>query len=122
MAKRENFWEAIKRIHAVDDSYKHQGYVFLMESLDFTMRQLGERRHVSAHELLDGLCVYARGRYGPLAADVLNSWGMRSERDIGRAIFHLVDAGVLSKQESDSPEDFHIDYDLPAKLVERYFG
>lgn len=117
-----SFWEAVKRIRARDDRFKTDVYPFLMESLEYTLRKIGKRRHVSAGELLDGLCGYAKDRYGLLAHDILRSWGILGAFDIGLAVFHLVEAGVLSRQEGDRLEDFDVDYDLRRKLEEEYFA
>ncbi|MFQ5511387.1 MAG: Minf_1886 family protein [Candidatus Krumholzibacteriia bacterium] len=120
MNREPGFWEAIERIRAADDRLKPAAYPFMMETLDFTMRTLGERRHVTARELLDGLCGYARHRFGLLAGTVLENWGISSGRDVGRAVFQLVNAQILSRRESDRLEDFDIDYDLTTRLEDKY--
>ena len=121
MTRSINFWEAVERIRAGDDRFKPGVYPFIMEGLDFTIEQIGERRHVSAEELLDGLCGYARDRFGFLAHDVLTNWGVATPFDIGVAVFQLVDAGVLSKRDNDDREDFNVEYDLRQTLEDQYF-
>ena len=121
MTQNINFWEAIKRIRAKDGRFATELYPFLMEALDFTIRDVGERRHISARELLDGMCRYARDKFGLLAQTVLEKWGVHTPVDIGLAVYQLVEAGVLSKQKSDQLEDFDIDYDLRDVLEKDYF-
>jgi len=121
MRQDAKFWEAVKRIREKDGRFKPDAYSFVMESLDHTLPGLGEQRHVTAEELLRGLCDHAKERFGLLAHTVCESWGIASAGDIGRIVYQLVDAGVLSKQESDRYEDFDQKYDLKEILEEKYF-
>jgi uncharacterized repeat protein (TIGR04138 family) len=121
MRQDAKFWEAVKQIREKDSRFKPEAYSFVMESLDHTLRRLGEHRHVSAEELLQGLCDHAKERFGLLAHTVVESWGVTSAGDIGRVVYHLVEAGVLAKQVNDRYEDFDQDYDLKEILEERYF-
>jgi uncharacterized repeat protein (TIGR04138 family) len=115
------FWVAVERIRAGDQRYARDAYAFVMDGLDHTVSALEERRHVSGQELLEGLCVFARDRFGMLAFDVLNSWGITSGRDVGEIVFHLIDAGILSRQEEDAREDFDTPLDLKRALEDSYF-
>ena len=72
------FWIVVERIRASDSRYTRDAYAFVMDGLDCTVRALGERRHVSAGELLEGLFRFARGRYGMMSYDVLRAWGIVS--------------------------------------------
>jgi len=116
------FWKAVDEILERDPSYHREAYPFVMESLEYTLNSLGVRRHVSARELLDGLCSYARERYGLMASTVLSSWGIETTEDVGRIVFNLVEAGVLSKRDEDREEDFKNVYDLKKVLEENYFS
>jgi uncharacterized repeat protein (TIGR04138 family) len=120
MGQDVKFWEAVKNICRTDDRFKPEAYSFIIESLDFTLRQLKEQRHVTAEELFHGLCDHAKAKYGMLARTVLAAWGIESSSDIGLVVYNLVDAGVLSKQDSDRYEDFK-GYNLEEFLDERYF-
>ena len=115
------FWSLVERIRAVDGRYARDAYAFVMDGLDHTVRALDERRHVSAQELLEGLCAFARDRYGMLAFDVLHAWGIASGADVGEVVFQLVDAGMLSRREEDAREDFDIPLDLKQALEDSYF-
>lgn len=115
------FWENVRRICRKKARFDPKAYGFVMESLGFTVRRLDEPRHVSAGELLDGLCDHARQRYGLLAFNVLDSWGIRSAGDIGRIVFDLIEVGELRKRAEDRLEDFNDDYDLKRALEEDYF-
>ena len=121
MRDNVDFWAVVKRIRSADDRIRPEAYAFVMESLDFTINNLGERRHVDARELLDGLCGYARERYGMLGHDVLSRWGVATPDAFGRIVFQLVDAGVLSKRSEDRPDDFRVEFDLKSAIEDDYF-
>lgn len=111
------FNEALAIITKKDPRFDAEGYVFLRNGLDFTMRQNKKHkeepgRHVSGPELLEGLRQYALKEFGPMARTVLEYWGIRSGEDFGTMVFHLIEAGVFGKTEQDSIEDFKGGYDF----------
>ena len=117
----QEFWQVVERIRAVDGRYARDAYAFVMDGLDQTVRVLDERRHVSAGELLDGLCRFARERFGMMGYDVLSAWGVRTPSDVGEIVFQLVDAGILSRREEDLRDDFEQPFDLKHALEDSYF-
>jgi uncharacterized repeat protein (TIGR04138 family) len=121
MGRDADFWQAVEQIREKDSRFKPQAYALVMESLDFTVRRLGERRHVSASELLHGLCSHAKERYGLLAYAVIGSWGIATAKDVGLIVYQLIDAGVLAKKESDRLEEFDAGWDLKDALESGYF-
>lgn len=121
MTPEDSFWRAIKDIQATDGRFRLEAYPFLMQALDFTMQRVGERRHVSAAELLDGVCHYARHRFGPLAHEVIDNWGVRIPGDIGDMVYQLIGMGVLAQQPSDDRSDFDIEFALKDRLEENYW-
>lgn len=120
MNPRSEFWQAVERIRSADARYAPEAYAFVMEALDYTVRALGERRHVSAAELVDGLLRAAGERYGMLAFTVLDRWGLRCGADAGAIVFHLIDAGILSRRDEDSQEEFDAIGHFRADLEDRY--
>ena len=62
--------------------------------------------HVTGGELLEAIRRLARERYGVLAREVFESWGVRTTEDFGTIVFLLVEEGLLGKTEEDSIEDF----------------
>ena len=119
---RSEFWLLVERIRAADGRYRPEAYAFVMEALDATVRSAGERRHVSAAELLAGACEHARRVYGLMALTVLRSWGIRTGSDVGEIVFQLIDAGVLSRRDEDTRADFDQEIDFQTILEENYFG
>lgn len=122
MARQVDLEEAIKRIRARDDRYDGNIYGFVLLALEYTCNELGEYRHVSAKELVEGMCAYAKEVYGLMAFTFLSRWGIRSTRDIGTAVFHLIDEGVLFKRDEESVEDFDGILNLQQTLEDNYFN
>lgn len=86
--------------------YPLLAYQFVREALDDAVSRLPVRRHVSGRELLEALRSFALDKYGPMARTVLNNWGIEAGEDVGRIVFLLIEAGVLSKTDEDTLEDF----------------
>lgn len=122
MTPHSEFWQAVERIRAADARYEPDAYAFVMEALDFTVRSLDERRHVSAAELVEGLHRVARERFGLLACTVLQKWGLGGGSDVGEIVFQLIDAGILSKRDEDSREEFDAVGNFQSELEDGYFG
>ena len=121
MAHDVDFWEAVRRIRSKDARFAPELYSFVMETLDYTMQRMGERRHISAVELLEGLCRYARVKFGLMASTVLDRWGVDAPSDIGAVVYQLVEAGILSRRESDQLRDFDVSYNFKETLERGYF-
>jgi len=114
--------EAIRRIREKDDRFDEDLYGFVLLALEYTCAELGAYRHVSAQELVEGMCSYAKKVYGLMAFTFLSRWGIRSTRDIGTAVFQLIDEGVLFKRDDESAEDFYDILDLQETLEDNYFN
>jgi len=121
MAHDVDFWDAVQRIRSRDSRFAPELYSFVMETLDYTMQRVGERRHISAVELLEGMCRYARVKFGLMASTVLDRWGVGAPSDIGTVVYQLVDAGILSRQDNDQLQDFDVSYDFKETLERGYF-
>jgi uncharacterized repeat protein (TIGR04138 family) len=120
-----NFGESVDEIVQAEGRYDREAYYFVREGLDFTIKMLkkdsrGAGRHVSGHELLDGLRRYALEQFGPMARTVLTYWGVNQCEDFGVIVFRMVDKGILGKTEQDTPEDFKGGYDFDEAFVKPY--
>jgi uncharacterized repeat protein (TIGR04138 family) len=117
-----SFTEALDTVLARDSRYARDAYLFLREALDFTLKKRrksrgGDSPDAPASELLDGFRLHALKEYGPMSRMVLESWGIRSCEDIGHLVFNLVEAGVFSKTERDTPEEFRNGFDFDAAFL-----
>jgi uncharacterized repeat protein (TIGR04138 family) len=123
--QRPSFEQAVQQILARDRRYQAEAYAFLREALDFTVRTLqkpqsGPMRHVTGQELLQGIRTYALQEFGPIAATVLRTWGVRGTEDFGHIVFNMVESGVLGKTEQDRREDFANGYDFEEAFVKPF--
>jgi len=106
-----NFAEVVEQICEKDSRFASDAYHFVQEGLNHTLKSLKRggqhaHRHVSGQELLHGLREFALKEYGPMSKAVLNEWGLKTTDDIGQIVFNLVNASVLGKNDTDSPNDF----------------
>ena len=115
--------EYVHRIEAVAEArgrFHPEAYLWILRALDFTRRRFQRPGHVSGQELLEGTRLLALEEYGPMAADVFRHWGLTGSQDFGRIVFDLVEEELLSKEESDTLEDFAHGYDFDQAFVRDY--
>ncbi len=115
---------ALEDILAHETRYDREAYLFVMAALNHAVAELSTPRHVSGHELLMAFQSYTKAQFGPMAKDVLHAWGIKTTEDVGHIVFHLIEANILGKTESDSLQDFQdvyhfddvftADFDLPS--------
>jgi uncharacterized repeat protein (TIGR04138 family) len=108
------------RLSEMDGCYDERAYTFVLAALEEVVEGLPARRHVTGSELSAGCRDLALRLYGPLARTVLEHWRVRTTRDIGTIVFNLLDVGVLSKDDSDSPADFDDLFDF-GEVFERNY-
>ncbi len=80
-----------------------------------------ERGHITGEDLLDWIRDLGRDRYGVMAGDVFNSWGVQATIDFGRIVFHLVEEGLLRKRDQDSLSDFIDRFDFQDAFALKVF-
>ncbi len=119
------FEQSVESIIRREERYDRQAYFFLKESLDFTLKRVmeetgGKARHVSGMELLGGFRDLALEQFGPMAATLMDEWGVKECRDVGNMVFQLIEEQVFGRQESDKPEDFEGVFDFRKALREPF--
>ena len=87
-------------------AFPSRAYMFVLIALEYSVSRLPRRRHLTGQELSHGIAEFARQQFGLLARDVLEGWGLKSTADFGEIVYILIEHGILSKTEEDSPEDF----------------
>jgi uncharacterized repeat protein (TIGR04138 family) len=121
--KVSGFNEAVALAVTKNDKYRPEGYQFLRESLEATLKKRSKSKqqpvspHVSASELLDGFRRMALREFGPMAPTVLHYWGVTSCLDIGEMVFSLVEAGAFGRTENDRLDDFEKGFDFHEAFV-----
>lgn len=113
-----------------DHRYAYEAYEFLLLALEHTQELFGKRprhenqrteeHHVNGSEIITGMIDLARKEFGLMARLVFRQWGIHRTTDIGEIVFNLIDAGLLSKNESDCREDFESTLNLERALVADY--
>ena len=113
-----------------DPRYAYEAYEFLFAALAHTQKMLGRvpppegepspDYHVSGKELLEGVRDLALKEFGLMARTVFRMWGINCTGDVGRLVFNLVAAELMSKTEDDRQEDFENLYDMDKALAEGY--
>jgi uncharacterized repeat protein (TIGR04138 family) len=107
-----SFEERLKAVAARDGRYAVAAYRFVYEALDFTVKRIGRKRHVTGRELLEGIKDLAIEQFGGLALMVFGVWGVRVTGDFGNIVFNLVDANLMSRSDSDTRQDFEDVFDF----------
>ncbi len=120
-----HFEESVASILKRERRYDGQAYFFLKDALDFTLKRFmegtgGQGRHVSGRELLEGFRDYSLEQFGPMAATLMDEWGVKECRDVGNMVFQMIEEQVFGKQESDKPEDFDELFDFGGTLREPF--
>lgn len=115
-----------------DPRYAYEAYEFVYEALNHTQKLLGrvatsdlptgaeKHHHVSGKELLEGIRELALREFGLMARTVFQLWGIQRTDDFGEIVFNLVEAGLMSRTDEDTRQDFHQVYDLDHALVQGY--
>lgn len=112
MSEEQDYLKALADLARRDQRYDVEAYLFVQRALACLLEKIGCRRHVSGGELLEGIRELALREYGPLSRDVLAHWGVTACADFGEIVFGMVEAGLLSKTDQDSREDFRGGYDF----------
>jgi uncharacterized repeat protein (TIGR04138 family) len=118
--------DPVRKVWKADGRYRLEAYQFLFDALDKSVRLAGKEeaqgpeRHISGQELLAGMRQHAIDLFGPLAAQVWRTWGIKSTLDWGRIVFALVEAKLLNRQETDTIDDFANGYDFDEAFVNHY--
>lgn len=118
--KNVEFHNTVKKIFLKDGRYAPDAYEFVNDAVIFTVKLFeqdkGKSRHVSGMELLVGVKEYAIKKFGPMAYEIFEEWGIRDGMSVGNIVFNMLEYNLLSKTEKDSIEDFKIDFNFEEEL------
>ena len=100
--------------------YPIEAFAFVREGLNYAVEAVHDdpeslpedERHISGQQLCLGLRDMAITKYGLLAPVVLEHWGVSRTCDFGRIVFAMIDAGLMTKTNRDSMEDFQAVFDF----------
>lgn len=118
------FREAVDKIVNEDPRYAPEAYEFISKAVVFTMLNLGRDKsanhHVTGKELLEGFRQYAIQEFGPMAGEILKSWGLTDSTSVGNVVFNLVSRQLLGKSENDTISDFKDGFDFEKAFSEPF--
>ncbi len=118
----------IEEIYQKDRRYPPEAYFFVSDALRFTQLRREKHEpagssdndpatdHVSARELLEGICDYAVEEFGMMAPTVFRLWNVRKTDDFGEIVYNLIAFKKLTQSPHDRREDFNNVFDLYQKL------
>src|SRR5262249_18550728 len=105
-------------VAASDPRYAKDAYQFVREGLDKSQKKIyikfGGIGHATGVQLLEALRKLAIEKFGKQAKATLNGWGIFKCEDFGEIVFNLIEAKLLTKQETDTKGDFQGGYDFDA--------
>lgn len=115
-----------KKIRETAGPYPIEAFHFVREGLSYTAERIhGDPsnaaeldRHVSGQQLCLGLRDFAIDRYGLLAPVVLSHWHVHRTDDFGRIVFAMIDAGLMSRTDEDTIDDFRAVFDFDEAFCE----
>ncbi len=119
------FDEQLKEILERESAFDRDAYYFVRDAVSFAHKRkarTGSRTsvHVNCVELMDGFRCYALQQFGPLAFQVLNSWGIQTTMDVGNIVFLMIGAGIFRASDEDNLEAFRDVFDLQEVLLKPY--
>jgi uncharacterized repeat protein (TIGR04138 family) len=113
--------KSLEQIAREDGRFNHAALRFVYEGLGYTARKVAEEpTHVSGQTLCEGLRQLAIQKWGRLALLVLNSWGLRTTRDLGQIVYLMIRHKWMSAQPTDTIEDFDSVFDFQTVFKERF--
>lgn len=112
--------EILDQLQERNPRFHARSYEFVLHALHSVIRTLDEPRHITGHELTNGVRELALGRYGPLAKTVLEHWGIHETEDVGRVVFAMVEQGILVKEDEDDQQDFTDLFDFEEAFEREY--
>lgn len=123
--QQRGFNQGVEVILGRERRYARRAYYFLREALDFTLARAGSEegegaRHVRGQQLAEGFRDHALEQFGPMAAAVLEQWGVQRSEDVGEMVYLLIDIGVFGRSDDDRREDFAARWNLESAFVDPF--
>ena len=110
--------DSFQDIIAKDKRFDHRAYALLSEVVHDLLE--AKHEHIRAADILEEFKEQALDLFGPMSYTVLTEWGLTKTEDVGEMIFNLVESGRLTRDESDSPDEFAGVYDFREAFLEPY--
>ena len=119
--------KSIEEVARQDGRYHAKALKFVFEGLAETIDRIRKEegitdvpRHITGQELAWGLSNIACKQWGRLAGMVLRQWGIKSTRDFGEIVYLMIEHEWMTRQDTDSIEDFNNVYDFDRVFEKEY--
>ena len=114
--------KSLEEISESDSRYDPKAVRFVYEGLGYTIRNLaaGQPGHITGQTLCEGLRLLALEKWGMLAPLVLDSWRVKTTRDLGEIVYLLIKHNWMKAQPTDSIDDFNNVFDLKTALKDGF--
>ncbi len=113
--------KSLEEISQQDGRYDPKAVRFVYEGLGYTVRKLStEPGHVTGQVLCEGLKQLALEKWGRLAMLVLDSWRVKSTRDIGEIVYLMIRHKWMRAQSTDTIDDFNDVYDFKTVFKDKF--
>jgi uncharacterized repeat protein (TIGR04138 family) len=114
--------KSLDEISELDSRYNPKAVRFVYEGLGYTMRKLAADQpgHITGQTLCEGLRQLSLEKWGLLAALVLESWRVKTTRDLGEIVYLLIRHDWMKAQPTDSIDDFNDVFDLKIALKDGF--
>jgi uncharacterized repeat protein (TIGR04138 family) len=116
----EEIYDKIEEIAERSGGYHARGFLFVLATLEHARGMLKREGHVTGQEVCEAARDLAIRDFGPAAKLVLNGWGIETTLDVGRIVYLMIEAGLLSRTEDDSIDDFRDCFDFETEFVGKY--
>lgn len=102
-----------EKIAEQDGRFSPYAIRFVYEGLSYTVKKVAiEPDHINGQTLCEGLKQLAVDKWGRLAMLVLNTWNVKTTRDLGEIVYLMIEHKWMSAQPTDSIDDFDDIYDF----------
>jgi len=111
----------LEQIAKEDGRFSPSAVRFVYEGLGYTAKKITtDQKHVSGQTLCEGLRNFAIEKWGRLALMVLNTWGVKTTRDLGEIVYLLIENKWMSAQPTDSIDDFNDVFDFKTVFKDQF--
>jgi len=105
--------KSLEEISQQDGRYNPKAVRFVYEGLGYTAKRIANQPgHVTGQTLCEGLRQLALEKWGRLSLLVLDTWQVKTTRDLGEIVYLLIRHKWMKAQPTDAIDDFNDVYDF----------
>jgi uncharacterized repeat protein (TIGR04138 family) len=111
----------LEEIARKDGRFNARAFKFVHEGLSYTAKKIpAESHHITGQVLCKGLRRLAVEKWGRLAMLVLNTWNIKTTRDLGEIVYLMIENKWMSAQPTDSIDDFNNVYEFKSVFKDQF--